>query len=283
MRNRFRVAVPRHPKQQALRPMAFRLARSHIFARSLRPTRRTLVNRSLVRPASFSAVPRAAFRLFSRTAIAGGVGAGALAYANHKVDGEGAQLVRLWPNIETGFRTAVNDKYDQVKGWSTEAYRTASGGLASAYETAAEAAARRRGELGASSEVAASWTSSKLQSFKDWFAGKSEGEELEGSEYFEEFEQQEPPRGPAAAAPALALATAATLLPPTGDDPSNDLMLLTKKLIEIRSILLSIDHDDALRLPSIVVIGSQSSGKSSVLEAIVGHEFLPKPVPISAP
>jgi dynamin-like GTPase MGM1, mitochondrial len=29
-------------------------------------------------------------------------------------------------------------------------------------------------------------------------------------------------------------------------------------------------------LPSIVVIGSQSSGKSSVLEAIVGHEFLPK-------
>jgi len=32
----------------------------------------------------------------------------------------------------------------------------------------------------------------------------------------------------------------------------------------------------ALKLPSIVVIGSQSSGKSSVLEAIVGHEFLPK-------
>jgi ABC-type uncharacterized transport system fused permease/ATPase subunit len=54
------------------------------------------------------------------------------------------------------------------------------------------------------------------------------------------------------------------------------LMLLTKKLIEIRSILMSIDHNETLRLPSIVVIGSQSSGKSSVLEAIVGHEFLPK-------
>ncbi|KAI0044912.1 hypothetical protein FA95DRAFT_205149 [Auriscalpium vulgare] len=51
---------------------------------------------------------------------------------------------------------------------------------------------------------------------------------------------------------------------------------LTKKLIEIRSMLLSIDQSDALKLPSIVVIGSQSSGKSSVLEAIVGHEFLPK-------
>ncbi|KAI8982380.1 P-loop containing nucleoside triphosphate hydrolase protein [Mycotypha africana] len=54
------------------------------------------------------------------------------------------------------------------------------------------------------------------------------------------------------------------------------LMMLTRKLIEIRSILMSIDHNETLKLPSIVVIGSQSSGKSSVLEAIVGHEFLPK-------
>lgn len=54
------------------------------------------------------------------------------------------------------------------------------------------------------------------------------------------------------------------------------LMHLTKKLIEIRSVLLSIDQSDSLKLPSIVVIGSQSSGKSSVLEAIVGHQFLPK-------
>lgn len=60
------------------------------------------------------------------------------------------------------------------------------------------------------------------------------------------------------------------------DSPSNELMHLTRKLIEIRSMLLSIDQSDALKLPSIVVIGSQSSGKSSVLEAIVGHEFLPK-------
>jgi len=56
----------------------------------------------------------------------------------------------------------------------------------------------------------------------------------------------------------------------------NGLMHLTKKLIEIRTTLLSIDQSDALKLPSIVVIGSQSSGKSSVLETIVGHEFLPK-------
>lgn len=56
----------------------------------------------------------------------------------------------------------------------------------------------------------------------------------------------------------------------------HQLLQLTKKLIEIRQVLLSIDQSDALKLPSIVVIGSQSSGKSSVLEAIVGHEFLPK-------
>ncbi|KAJ2311462.1 mitochondrial dynamin GTPase Msp1 [Coemansia sp. RSA 2705] len=63
----------------------------------------------------------------------------------------------------------------------------------------------------------------------------------------------------------------------------NALMELTKKLLEIQSILKTVSDDgdggrssNALQLPSIVVIGSQSSGKSSVLEAIVGQEFLPK-------
>ncbi|KAF2762841.1 hypothetical protein EJ05DRAFT_447272 [Pseudovirgaria hyperparasitica] len=54
------------------------------------------------------------------------------------------------------------------------------------------------------------------------------------------------------------------------------MMLLTKKMIEIRSLLQTVGQSETLTLPSIVVIGSQSSGKSSVLEAIVGHEFLPK-------
>jgi dynamin-like GTPase MGM1, mitochondrial len=83
---------------------------------------------------------------------------------------------------------------------------------------------------------------------------------------------------------AIAALIAATTLSPSdskakssdNDAAQNGLMHLTKKLIEIRSMLLSIDQSDALKLPSIVVIGSQSSGKSSVLEAIVGHEFLPK-------
>lgn len=60
------------------------------------------------------------------------------------------------------------------------------------------------------------------------------------------------------------------------DENDDQMMVLTKKMIEIRSILQKVDQSDTLQLPSIVVIGSQSSGKSSVLEAIVGHEFLPK-------
>ena len=57
----------------------------------------------------------------------------------------------------------------------------------------------------------------------------------------------------------------------------NDLLSLTKKLIEIRNLLNMIpDKPEHLNLPSIVVVGSQSSGKSSLLESIVGHEFLPK-------
>lgn len=64
----------------------------------------------------------------------------------------------------------------------------------------------------------------------------------------------------------------------SGEEAARDdqMMILTKKMIEIRSMLQMIGQSESLVLPSIVVIGSQSSGKSSVLEAIVGHEFLPK-------
>lgn len=34
--------------------------------------------------------------------------------------------------------------------------------------------------------------------------------------------------------------------------------------------------DEPIDLPQIVVVGSQSSGKSSVLEALVGRDFLPR-------
>ncbi|KAI9896231.1 hypothetical protein N3K66_008403 [Trichothecium roseum] len=66
--------------------------------------------------------------------------------------------------------------------------------------------------------------------------------------------------------------------PRANDEAAKDdqMMVLTKKMIEIRTILQKVGQSSTLTLPSIVVIGAQSSGKSSVLEAIVGHEFLPK-------
>lgn len=60
------------------------------------------------------------------------------------------------------------------------------------------------------------------------------------------------------------------------DDTADEMLNLTKQMIEIKNILSTIDGNNQLTLPSIVVIGSQSSGKSSVLESIVGQEFLPK-------
>lgn len=94
-------------------------------------------------------------------------------------------------------------------------------------------------------------------------------------------------RSPKVDPAAIAALVAATMASPSDSNvedtlderAQNGLMHLTKKLIQIRSMLLSIDQSDALKLPSLVVIGSQSSGKTSVLEAIVGHEFLPKFVP----
>lgn len=61
------------------------------------------------------------------------------------------------------------------------------------------------------------------------------------------------------------------------DETSDEMLNLTRQMIEIRNILTAVDNQsETLKLPLIVVIGSQSSGKSSVLELIVGHEFLPK-------
>ncbi len=46
-------------------------------------------------------------------------------------------------------------------------------------------------------------------------------------------------------------------------------------LQKLHGVLSSIG-DFQITLPSIVVVGGQSSGKSSVLEAIVGRDFLPR-------
>lgn len=97
-------------------------------------------------------------------------------------------------------------------------------------------------------------------------------------------EHKESSAGSGAAAAGAATATALGMAVDGEDDDraegtaarDDQMMMLTKKMIEIRGLLQQVGQGSALTLPSIVVVGSQSSGKSSVLEAIVGHEFLPK-------
>jgi GTPase SAR1 family protein len=52
--------------------------------------------------------------------------------------------------------------------------------------------------------------------------------------------------------------------------------LLIEKINELQDICNDNNINHSLDLPQIVVIGSQSSGKSSVLENIVGRDFLPR-------
>ncbi|KAM0673295.1 vacuolar protein sorting-associated protein 1 [Gurleya vavrai] len=56
--------------------------------------------------------------------------------------------------------------------------------------------------------------------------------------------------------------------------------LLIEKINELQDICSDNNINHSLDLPQIVVIGSQSSGKSSVLENIVGRDFLPRGVGI---
>ncbi len=49
-----------------------------------------------------------------------------------------------------------------------------------------------------------------------------------------------------------------------------------RKLITIIDKLRDIGLDKHINLPRIAVLGTQSSGKSSLLESIVGIDFLPR-------
>mgnify|MGYP001950459540 CR=1 FL=1 len=49
-----------------------------------------------------------------------------------------------------------------------------------------------------------------------------------------------------------------------------------RKLINVIDELRDVGLNQYINLPRIAVIGSQSAGKSSLLEAIVGMDFLPR-------
>lgn len=201
-------------------------------------------------------------RAFRVPIAAGTVGAGGFAYANYKVD---------------EFKKTTSEWMNAVQDTASGAFGTASSGLKDVSESLSE------GLKGVSERVS---NVEAPQFLKDMFSGMKERREKrrERKEDGQGGDGQgggsKPPTDEAAIAALVAATMSSPSEPKQGvseeDARQNGLMHLTRKLIEIRSMLLSIDQSDALKLPSIVVVGSQSSGKSSVLETIVGHEFLPK-------
>ena len=59
-------------------------------------------------------------------------------------------------------------------------------------------------------------------------------------------------------------------------DESSPLYSKLRKLITLIDQLRDVGVSDYIKLPRITVLGTQSSGKSSVLESIVGLDFLPR-------
>lgn len=217
---------------------------------------RSSVNRQVIRPASYTAIPRLAFRVFTRLPVilAGGSVAGG-AYVVTKVEAA---------------RSSVYGYLDEATNTLGSVASQVGQGVGSAFEVLGEGASD-------ASDFGKSIWSRLKSSVEELLEGSSEGSDSSSGPSSSGTPGPLPERIAAAAAVASSLPI---VMDDRNDDPTdeatNDLMILTKKLIEIRSILLTIDHGEGLQLPAIVTIGSQSSGKSSVLEAIVGREFLPK-------
>jgi hypothetical protein len=235
-------------------------------------------------------------RAFKIPLYGAAVGAGGLGYANYKLEGE----LFLGPLI-LGVRTATSEMLDSVTDTLSSAYNTTTSGVSATLSTASDLTNSLANQISETLAYGAVNASDSANAFSKgttewWAAVKSQLPELWGSDAMSSASQTEgdkgfsegpgkgpgegpgeerPPPSPKLPAEA-ALALTAAMLADEKPGQEHQLLQLTRKLIEIRSVLLSVDQSDALKLPSIVVIGSQSSGKSSVLEAIVGHEFLPK-------
>ena len=62
----------------------------------------------------------------------------------------------------------------------------------------------------------------------------------------------------------------------TSEVNKDSMEMLIPLLIKLQTAFSMIKARNSIDLPQIVVIGSQSCGKSSVLESIVGRDFLPR-------
>lgn len=255
------------------------LASSSLRRRYTTPSHATL-RQVHIRAISYSSIPRFVARAF-RVPVAGAtIGAGGLGYANYKFEGVFVNQLFLY---SLSFILNLLEVRLKTGAWISSAQDAAHDIFDTASDSVKSITARVS-ELKLP-EVPAIPAIETPQFLKDLFAARERGEK--GKRESDDGEPDGSNKGSPKDAAAIAALVAATMSSPsdskaksddssTLEDRQNGLMHLTKKLIEIRSMLLSIDQSDALKLPSIVVIGSQSSGKSSVLEAIVGHEFLPK-------
>jgi GTP-binding protein EngB required for normal cell division len=221
----------------------------------------SLHNVPTVRPVSFA---RALPKLFSKFATLGAVGGGATI----------AGLVYI-QNQATAAGNYVADVFSRTKEGASRVAGGAYGGAAQTLD-----------------QLKRGWMNTKEgletpEGLRNIMEGKEASEQAGGGGGRSGPDGPEPPKqqsnaGPVAAAAATSAAFAYDTNPEEDDRDEertardDQMMMLTKKMIQIRSLLQTIGQSETLTLPSIVVIGSQSSGKSSVLEAIVGHEFLPK-------
>lgn len=199
------------------------------------------------------------------SAAAGGAIVGGAAYVNYKVQ---------------EVSTFTQDKLGQATEWASDMFEGAKGavegidlsGFSGVFDSLKQAANEALAEGEATKEGADKSLKDNNSSNTSSGNGNNNNSNENG--------QGDGQGGEDGTGAAAALLGSVLAVGPDSEEQSaaseNQIMLLTKKMIEIRNILKRVDQSDTLQLPSIVVIGSQSSGKSSVLEAIVGHEFLPK-------
>jgi len=220
-----------------------------------------------------SAIPKAFLRAFR--VPAGGVAfiTAGFAYVNYKVQGYDPRKISNRLIIEVG--NWSKDKLEKAEAWlsgTLDSTKTVAGDLS-------------EGVIGVASQIKDGWNNTVEGFQMPKFEAPAWLENLmrPSESTKEQRSSSQPPEPPRAEPVAVAAAIAAGIYAMDDEKEQklnqakdDQIMLLTRKMIEIRSLLQKIGQNEDFKLPSIVVIGSQSSGKSSVLESIVGHEFLPK-------
>jgi len=214
-----------------------------------------------------SSLPRLIIRTFRLPIGLGAFGAGALAYIDHRI--QGLILVSITtPCLLSKYIEATN----YTKGIFTEARDWISTAVEDTKATVSEI---NWPELPDMQRPA--WMTNLGDRLKATFEQTTSQEESHHNNDHNKPPDHKPgPFAAVGAAVAGVMTSNDDKSEATKSGTSDQMMLLTLKMIEIRNLLSRVGQSAGCALPSIVVIGAQSSGKSSVLEAICGHEFLPK-------